>query len=100
MKTKDIIEVYDEIMQILDTFDKASRKGAIKMSAVIGSVALADIVLLYTRMREKKKQIYMPGELEEDKVVIVYVPAQGATIAIESEPVKKLRPKINTINYN
>ncbi len=99
-KTKSAIEAQLDIIDIISEFRKLIKTTNSNLSATIENVSFVDIFQLYERIESKYKKIYLPQEIGENKVIIIYVLAPGISITIQSEPALKLVPKINLINYN
>lgn len=100
MKTKTFQEAYFEITEIIAAFQHMAEKKVTKMNATIENVGMIDLIIIHKMMITPNKRLFMPGELGTETMTMIYTPARGCTIAIESEPCVKLMPKINLINYN
>jgi hypothetical protein len=100
MKTKTANEAHFEVIQILDAFEQMAKNKVFKMTATIENVAFADFIALYKTFLTPNKALFMPGEIDNENMTMIYTPCPGCTIAIESEPCVKLYPRINLINYN
>lgn len=103
MKTKSAIEAQLDIISIISEFRRlvaVENYKNYRLNALIENVSLVDIFALYSRIETKYKTIYLPGEIGNENITIVYVLAPGISITIESEPCLKYVPKINLINYN
>lgn len=100
MKTKSSTEAYYEMISILEAFQKMAKNNTSKMNAVIENIRFADLVYIHSILISKNKRFFMPGEIGNENFTIIYTPYPGCTIAFESEPCIKYKPKINLINYN
>ncbi len=100
MKTKTATEANILMWDIMESFVQMSRSKVSRASAVVENVALSDIQNLFNGIDPNLRKLYMPGEMGNECIIIMYYVAPGFTICIESEPCVKLIPKINLINYN
>lgn len=100
MKTITQIEAQTQIEEIFTAFNLMIAKNVMRMTAIIENVDLTSIVKIHEDLPKDKCRLYMPGEIENENISIIYVPAPGCTICIESEPCVVYQPKINLINYN
>lgn len=66
-----------------------------KMTSHIENVGYADLMTLYNRMGDVNKMLFMPWELDSDRAVIIFIPAPGFVIHIESEPANRMVADIN-----
>lgn len=101
MKTISATEAQINIIETIDRFRELAKINPYSnMSAFIVNVRFTDIFIVYSRIKTKYKQIYMQEETGKNVITLVYVVCPGVSITIESEPCFKVRPKINSINYN
>lgn len=92
-KIKEIIKHYDNTMNL----SLGTAPG--KLLALIEDVSHLDIMLLYNTLKEEKR-LYMPQELDGDRITIVYMPNPRCVIQIESEPVKLITANYNKFSLN
>ncbi len=88
------IQVLDQILNIIKLFDNTVNKLPFenpgKLLATIDEVGFTDIINLYNLLDKGEKQIYQPGELDQDFITIIYIPTPNCVIEIESIPVFKV----------
>lgn len=78
----------------------ASDNPFVKQYAVIENVAFEDVFYLYAIMQDQNRQLFLPGEIHNENITIVYIPCPGCTIGIESEPCVDYRWKVKHTNFN
>jgi hypothetical protein len=101
MKTISAIEAQINIIETIDRFRELAKLNPNgRMSAFILNVGFSDIFIVYSRLKTKYKQIYLPKDTGKNVITIIYVVCPGVSITIESEPCLNLKPKLNSINYN
>lgn len=76
----------DQVLAAMDDFEIAINRRIFKKTALIQNVAFDQLILLYTGMPAKNKQLYLPGELETECLTMILIPHPGFVIVIESEP--------------
>jgi hypothetical protein len=100
MKVKSQIDAQIHINEMLEIFNSMLAKGIMRMNGIIENVAFTDVIKLYHDHLDKRKAfLYMPGEIGNENITIIYTPAPGFTIAIESEPCVNYKPR-TLIHYN
>lgn len=100
MKKITQLEAQTQIEEILTAFNLMVGKNVMRMTAIIENVGIVDLTRIHADLPKDKCRLYIPGEIGNENISIIYVPAPGCTICIESEPCVNYRPKINLINYN
>lgn len=91
MKTLTTLDAQFMITDFMTMFnDMASKTPNTRMNATIENVGFIDFFDLYRRVRTKNKRLFMPGEYGTETMVMVYTPAPGFIICIESEPCLKV----------
>jgi len=109
MKTLNAIEANHQVIEVMETFTKIATQypesQPPRFEAIISNVSFVDFIILFKNMSKgidtQKIQLYMPGELRSESMVIIYNPAPGFKITIHSEEVLKYKaPRVNTLNYN
>lgn len=92
MKTLRTIDVQKQICKIIgQNLQYASKmiaegKQMPKFYTEIENVGFFDMFSLWTKLRTDNKRLFMPGELENDRITIVYKVSADFVIQIESEP--------------
>lgn len=94
MKTLTAKQAQIQIAEIIKAFydlAKIHQDRFIKFTGEIENVGFLEILKLWTLLKSDKIRLYMPGELDNDRITIMYRPDNGCVISIESE-------KCNTLN--
>lgn len=99
METKTDIEVMQEVIRITENFRHLCDCSD-KMTATISNVRFADFILLFLRMQNRGYRVRLVMPDCNQCMTIVYTVIDTAIIYIDSEECKRLKPKINLINYN
>ena len=100
MRVKSQIDAQIHINEMLEIFNGLVAKGITRMNGIIENVAFTDIIKLYYDILDKRKCfLYLPGEIGNENITIIYTVAPGFTIAIESEPCVMFAPK-TILNLN
>jgi len=74
-----------------------------KFYTEIENVGFYEILSLWLKLKTDKKRLFMPGDLENDRITIVYMVTNDFVIQIESEPCFKLKAKeidFKTYHFN
>lgn len=86
-----VTQAQKKIAEIIDLFIETAAMQPGKLMASIEPMGMYEICTLFNRMKTDKKMLYVPGELDNDRITILYFPAPNCVIEIESEPLKKVR---------
>ena len=71
----------------------AQGKQVPKFYTEIENVGFFDILALWLKLQTENKRLFLPGDLENDRITIVYMVTNDFVIQIESEPCFKLNVK-------
>lgn len=95
-------EVQILIIEFIKQFREmaAIKKDFFKMNAEIKNVGFLSMIQLWSKVRTPNKRLYLPGELDNEFMTIVYKPAPNCIITIESVPTKKYVPSLKFKIYN
>lgn len=91
------------IVEMIKNFREvaAIKKGVFhRMNAEIKDVSFVGIIHLWSLIITPNKRLYLPGELDNEHITIVYKPAPNCVITIESVPTKKYSPSLKYKIYN
>jgi hypothetical protein len=103
MKTITAFEAQLMIVEFIGMFQEIAAKKPqnSKFTATIENVSFLEFFQLYSRIKTPYKSLMMPGEFGTETMVMIYLPAPGCTIAIESEPCMKMwKGSIKNKNMN
>lgn len=89
---KKITEALDYQTQLF-TERMVQGKPQIPFYTEIENVDMVHILSLWKRISSSNKLLFLPGQLEEDRITIIYNPVPGVVIEITSEPCFKLDKK-------
>lgn len=96
------VEVCDKIMLCLKQFETARKQGVYKQIKEINNVDFHEFFRLFASMTrtygDKKVRLYMPGEMANEGMLILFLPTIGQTIAIESTPCVDMQWKVRQID--
>lgn len=67
---------------------------------IISEVRFVDVFSLYNYLPANKKKLFLPGEIGNENITLIYTPVDGCTIIIQSEPCIDYRYKIHNIDIN
>lgn len=87
---KTAAEAKEEIISAMTQFIERE-PGRIKLTTIITELDLEEFFKLWHTLKTEKKTLYMPGELIENVMTIVYAPSHDHQIWIESEPVHYMK---------
>lgn len=99
MKALNFSQAADLVHEIMDELKIESRNTIAKRIRIVENVSLKDIITLY-RCLPGRKQIFVPGEIGNENITIVFLPADNCSIIIESEPAVDFRWKIKQQSFN
>jgi hypothetical protein len=97
------VEVCDKIMVCLKQFEVARKQGVHKQIKEINNVDFHEFFRVFASMTrvygDKKVRLYMPGEMANEGMMILFLPTIGQTIAIESTPCVDMQWKVRQIDF-
>lgn len=83
----------------MQEFNKLVKERILIGNGTIKNVSLEAIIELYHELGGER-MLYVPYELGKPFITVIFIPAPGFQIFVESEHCTKYRPNINAINYN
>ncbi len=97
-----LIGVYAKIRSILESFEAFNAMGIRGVCTSVHGVPFKCILELFCKWQNSnlKCVLRLPHETKNGTIQIMYYPANGFHILIESQPCTDYKPNINLINYN
>lgn len=98
--TNSQLKLIDQISAILQRFIEQGKQGVYSQYAKIGNLDFKDLFSLYKCMvnQDLNVALFMPGEIGNECITILYEPIIGCTIEIESTPAVNMSWKIKQLD--
>lgn len=98
MPSLTIIQVQKKVVQIISDFMELQRtkNKNQKLYVTITNVGLTDLIIYYYKTITPNKRLLLPEEFDSDCLCMIYTPAPGCIISIESEVSTKVFYNLNS----
>lgn len=96
-------QVVDQISAILETFSQCAALGVHRQARKINDVAFVEHLVIFkslSRTWGERVRLFVNGELGTEGMLIVFEPAIGQSILIESVPCVSVAWKIKDLEIN
>lgn len=93
-------QVENQLCEITQAYERMVKAKVNQMTASIDNIGMVDLINIYEDLPYDQRGLILPGEAENESLIVTWRIAQGCVIILHSEPCVKLQAKLETFKLN